>query len=160
MDPISTLLTAYMSTVMANSNEVLNDVNDIALTSESITYENVNVPFQHQLWKIDNASVCASYSEKMSVYADCTVKAKSLFKTLCDELPEASKENLKIRQLKNMYCHASINYEPTIALITNPKELTTERAIEKQCNLLILKTMDNKDSELIAEKDLICGMRE
>lgn len=159
MDPTSVLLAAYISTVMANSNEALNDVNDIALTSESITYENVNVPFQHQLWKINNASVCASYSEKMSVYAECTVKAKSLFTTLCNELPEANQENLKVRQLKAMYCNASDNYEPTIALISDPKAITTERAIEKQCNLLILKTMDDNDSELLAEKDLICGMR-
>jgi hypothetical protein len=153
MDPTSMLLAAYIASVMANSNEALNDVNDIALSSESITYENVTVPFQHQLWSINSASVCASYSDKMSVYADCTVKAKSLFTALCDELPETSKENLKVTQLKGMYCKASVEYEPTIALISNPKELSTERVIEKQCNLLILKTMDNKDSELIAEKE-------
>jgi hypothetical protein len=160
MDPISTLLAAYISAITATGNQIPADINDNTINSEVITYADVNIPFQYQMWAINNESVCATYTEKMSVYAECTVKAKSLFTTLCNDLPEGNSENTKASLLKNMYCNASVNYGPTIALITKPKPLTSERAIEKQCNLLILKTMDNKDSELLAEKELICGMRE
>ena len=42
--------------------------------------------------------------------------------------------------------------------ISNPNELTELRKREKQCNLLILKTMGNKNNELIAARDLVCEL--
>ena len=159
MEPISTLLAAYLLTVTSSINQNLTDVNSTAITTENIIYENVKVPFQYHSWHINNTSVCESYNEDMAVYAECTIKAKSLFTTLCNEIPATDQDNTKATKLKNMYCNASVNYEPTIALISRPKTLSNEEAINKECNLLILKTMDNQYPELLPEKEMICGMR-
>lgn len=157
MDPVSTFLAAFLSTATTNVHQQVSDIYGTELQTEFIEYEGMNISFQHQMWRIKNNTVCSSYSQGMPDYSKCTVKVKTLFRTFCKELSKRNDSHWKTKKVRNMYCTAAVNYLPVIAEISNPKEITEQREREKQCNLLILKTMGNKNSELIAERDLVCG---
>jgi hypothetical protein len=156
IDPVSTFLAALLSTATTNVHEQISDIYGTELKTEFIESEEMNISFQYQMWKVKNNTVCSSYSQGTPSYSKCTVKAKSLFSGICKELSKRNDSNWKIKKTKNMYCNALVNYQPVIATISNPKELTEQREKEKQCNLLILKTMGNKNKDLIAERDLMC----
>lgn len=157
IDPVSTFLAAYLSAATTNVHQKVSDIYGTELTTEFIEYEEMNISFQYQMWKVKNNTVCSSYSQGTPAYSKCTVKAKLLFKGICKELSKRNDANWKAKKMRNMYCNASVNYQPVIATISNPKELTAQRKKEKQCNLLILKTMGNKNKDLISEKNLMCG---
>ena len=159
MDPVSAFLAATISAATTNVKQNLLDIQGTEIKTEVIDYQGMKIPFQYQLWRIRNKSVCSNYSQSMKVYSQCSLKAKYLFNDICDELSSRKSSNWKVKKMQNMYCNAAIDYKPIIASISNPKEITEKREKEKQCNLLILKTMGNNDSELIAERDLVCGQR-
>jgi hypothetical protein len=158
MDPVSAFLAAYISAATTNVHLQVSDIYGTEIKTEFIEYEDMNISFQYQMWKIKSKTVCSSYSQGAPIFSKCTVQAKSLFSKLCKELTKRNLDsNWKIKKTKNMYCNASVNYRPVIATISNPKGQTKQRKKEKQCNLLILKTMGNKNKDLIAERDLMCG---
>ena len=103
--------------------------------------------------------MCSSYNQKMELYSQCSLKAKSLFNEICEDLSNRKLSHWKAKKIQNMYCNAAINYEPVIASISNPKKVTENRENEKKCNLLILKRMEDKSPELIAERDLVCAKK-
>lgn len=156
MDPVSAFLAAYISAATTNVHLQVSDIYGTEIKTEFIEYEDMNISFQYQMWKVKNNTVCSSYSQGTPTFSKCTVKAKSLFSKLCKELTKRNDSNWKIKKTKNMYCNASVNYQPVIATISTPKGKTKQREKEKQCNLLILKTMGNKNKDLIAERDLMC----
>jgi len=157
MDPVSAFLATYISAATTNIHQQVSDVYGTKLQTEFIEYGGMNISFQHQMWEVKSNTVCNSYSQGMPAYSKCTVKAKVLFTTFCKELTKRDNSHWKVKKMTNMYCNASVNYKPVIASISNPNELTEQRKREKQCNLLILKTMGNTNKDLIAEKDLVCG---
>ena len=156
IDPISTFLAAYLSAVSTDVQQQVSDIYGTEIKTEFIEYENINISFQYQMWKIKNNTVCSSYNQEMAGYSKCTVKAKAFFTDICKGLTKRNDTNWKVKKLKNMYCNASVNYLPVIANISSPKGLNVAREKEKKCNLLILKTMNNKNKELIPERDLMC----
>lgn len=156
IDPVSIFVASYLSVVSSTVHEKVSDIYGTELKTEFIQYENMNISFQYQMWKIKSKTVCTSYDKGNQNYSKCTIKAKVLFTEMCKELTKGNHSNWKMKKLKRMYCNASINYQPFIASISNPKVTTEERDREKKCNLLILKTMGNKNKDLIAEKNLAC----
>lgn len=157
MDPLSTFFAAYISTVTTNVHNNVSDIYGLKIKTEVIEYDGTKVKFQYQLWKIKPKTVCATYKQKMLDYSTCTVKAQKLFSAICDELPTNNKSHWKTKKIKNMYCNAAVNYQPVVAIIAKPIKVDEQRDIEKKCNLLILKTMNNKNKDLLAEKSVVCG---
>ena len=157
MDPVTAFIAAYLTTATNQVNQQVSDIYGTAIKTEFIEYEGMNISFQYQMWRIKHNTVCSSYSQKMAIYSQCTIKAKVLFNSLCKELSERKDSHWKAKKIKNMFCTAGVAYKPVIANISNPKELSESRANEKKCNLLILKTMNNRNKDLIAEKKLVCG---
>jgi len=157
MDPVSTFLAAYISAVTTSVQQNVTDIYGTEIKTEFIKYKGMNISFQYQLWRIRDKSVCASYDQGMPTYSKCTINAKSLFKDICKELSTLNNQHWKTKKIQNMYCNASISYTPVIATVSNPKALSAQRKREKRCNLLILKTMGNKNKDLIAEKKVICA---
>ena len=149
IDPVSAFFAAYVSAINTNVHENISDIYGTELKTEFVQYENMNISFQYQIWKIKSNTVCTSYNQGDTNHSKCTIKAKSFFTEMCKELTKRNNSNWKMKKLKNMYCNASINYQPVIANISNPKGITEEREREKKCNLLILKTMGNKNKDLI-----------
>lgn len=156
LDPVSIFIASYLSVVSSNVHEKISDIYGTELKTEFVQYENMNISFQHQMWNIKNKTICTSYNQGDPNYSKCTIKAKAFFTDMCKELTKRNHSNWKMKKLKKMYCNASINYQPFVASISNPKVTTEERDREKKCNLLILKTMGNKNKDLIAEKKLAC----
>jgi hypothetical protein len=79
-----------------------------------------------------------------------------MFTELCTQLSSMENLNPKGRSLSNMYCNASLSYKPMIAYISEPKQKTEQEIKEKECNLMILKAMQDSSLEIIELKEKVC----
>tara|TARA_R110002033_G_scaffold99376_1_gene147772 strand:+ start:2964 stop:3440 length:477 start_codon:yes stop_codon:yes gene_type:complete len=157
MDPFSQLFAAYLHTVSNSIAEVYVDSMNTTVTSQSLVYNDTNIRFQHQLWKIKPNSVCSDLEQQATQFSKCTQQAKTMFTELCTQLSSMENLNQKGRSLSNMYCNASVNYKPMVAYISQPKEKTEQELKERECNLMILKGMLDKSPETLEQKEKACG---
>jgi iron uptake system EfeUOB component EfeO/EfeM len=156
MDPFSQLFAAYLYTVSNSIAEVYVDSMNTTVTSQSLVYNDTNIRFQHQLWKIKPNSVCSDLEQQATQFSKCTQQAKAMFTELCIQLSSMKNLNQRGRSLSNMYCNASLNYKPMVAYISEPKPKTEQELKEQDCNLMILKTMQDNSSETLRQKDKVC----
>ncbi|WP_286266789.1 hypothetical protein [Thalassotalea atypica] len=140
MSVVALSLTSYVLSLSGNVQD--NDHQRMALTETSllINFQELNIPFKHQNWKIIDESVCANRDRNSSDYSQCTVGAKSLFRQICTALTNKRSPYWHHQKYKTMYCDAAVNYAPLVATITYGDD-TQMSAIEKECNKLILKAM-------------------
>ncbi|WP_350999870.1 hypothetical protein [Shewanella sp. TB7-MNA-CIBAN-0143] len=156
MDPFSQLFAAYLHTVSNSIAEVYVDSMNTTVTSQSLVYNDTNIRFQHQLWKIKPTSVCSDLEQQATQFSKCTQQAKAMFTELCTQLSSMENLNQKGRSLSNMYCNASLSYKPMIAYISEPKQKTEQELKEKECNFMILKAIQDNSSETLKQKDTAC----
>jgi iron uptake system EfeUOB component EfeO/EfeM len=156
MDPFSQLFAAYLHTVSNSITEVYVDSMNTTVTSQSLVYNDTNIRFQHQLWRIKPNSVCSDLEQQATQFSKCTQQAKAMFTELCTQLSSMENLNQKGRSLSNMYCNASLTYKPMVAYISEPKQKTEQELKEKECNLMILKVMQDNSSETSKQKDIAC----
>lgn len=156
MDPISTVLSGYIISISSYIQEDYRSRVGLELTPLVIKHNKMDIPFQHQIWKIKDKSVCELYKQNSAKYSKCTINAKSLFTEICSELSKKKSNNWQHQKYQNMYCNASITYKPMVASISSGSSSKKSDA-EKKCNELILKAMSNKDKELIARRDQACN---
>ena len=116
MDPISYMFSAYLNSVQTTMHKQITDIMGAELKSVEIEYKGEKIPFQYQIWKVRDQSVCSNVKYNVSEYSRCTIKASELFFELCTELSKNTAGNL--RQTKNMYCNAAVSFKPTIAQIS------------------------------------------
>ncbi len=157
MDPFSQLFAAYLHTVSNSIAEVYVDSMNTTVTSQSLVYNDTNIRFQHQLWKIKPNSVCSDLEQQAIQFSKCTQQAKAMFTELCTQLSSMENLNQRGRSLSNMYCNASLNYKPMVAYISQPKKKNEQELKEKECNLMILKAMQDKSPETLEQKEKACG---
>ncbi|RPA50733.1 hypothetical protein EGC79_11670 [Shewanella vesiculosa] len=156
MDPFSQLFAAYLHTVSNSIAEVYVDSMNTTVTSQSLVYNDTNIRFQHQLWKIKPNSVCSNFEQQATQLSKCTQQAKAMFTELCNQLSSMENLSQKGRSLSNMYCNASLSYKPMVAYISEPKQKTEQELKEKECNFMILKAMQDNSSETLKQKDTAC----
>jgi hypothetical protein len=157
MDPLSQFFAAYLHTVSNSIAEVYVDSMNTTVTSQSLVYNDTNIRFQHQLWKIKPNSVCSDLEQQATSFSKCTQQAKTMFTELCTQLSSMETLNQRGRSLSNMYCNASLNYKPMVAYISEPKQKSEQELKEKECNLMILKAMQDKSPETLEQKEKACG---
>jgi hypothetical protein len=157
MDPLSQLFAAYLYTVSNSIAEVYVDSMNSTVTSQSLVYNDTNIRFQYQLWKIKPNSVCSDLEQQVTQLSKCTQQAKAMFTELCTQLFSMENLNQKGRSLSNMYCNASLTYKPMVAYISEPKQKSEQELKEKECNLMILKVMQNNSDGIIKQKNKTCG---
>ncbi|MBB1320184.1 hypothetical protein [Shewanella sp. SR43-8] len=157
MDPFSQFFAAYLHTVSNSIAEVYVDSMNTTVTSQSLVYNDTNIRFQHQLWKIKPNSVCSDLEQQATQFSKCTQQAKAMFTELCTQLSSMENLNQRGRSLSNMYCNASLTYKPMVAYISEPKQKSEQELKEKECNLMILKVMQNNSDEIIKQKNKTCG---
>jgi hypothetical protein len=157
MDPFSQLFAAYLHTVSNSIAEVYVDSMNTTVTSQSLVYNDTNIRFQHQLWKIKPNSVCSDIEQQATQLSKCTQQAKAMFTELCTQLSSMENLNQKGRSLSNMYCNASLTYKPMIAYISEPEQKTEQELKQKECNLMILKAMQDSSEEVMKKKNRVCG---
>ncbi len=101
MDPIAYVFSAYLNSVQTATYDHLTDSIGTEIRAVVIEYEGVSVPFQFQMWRIKNRSVCRNLDQNIAAYSKCTIKASKLFNQLCSELPtKRSKDWRYIKKLK------------------------------------------------------------
>lgn len=157
MDPLSQLFAAYLQAASNNIADHYMDSMNTTVTTQSLVYHGTTIRFQHQLWKIRPNSVCTDFEQQATQYSKCTQQAKAMFTELCTQLSNMDNLNQKGRKLSNMYCNASLTYKPMIAYISEPEQKTEQELKQKECNLMILKAMQDKSPEALEQKEKACG---
>ncbi len=157
IDPLSQLFAAYLHTVSNSITEAYTDSMNTTVTTKSLVYHNTNIRFQHQLWKIRPNSVCANLTQQATQFSKCTQQAKGMFTELCSELSNTENLSNKGHSLSNMYCNASLSYKPMVAYISEPEQKSEQELKQKECNLMILKAMQDSSEEALKQKEKACG---
>ena len=157
MDPIALVLAAYMDSVQSTVNARVSDTLGTEVKALIIEYQGVPVPFQYQMWRVKDKSVCSRYQSDLTYYSHCTVTAKELFTTLCSQLSQTPSDHWRYIKTKNMYCNAAVSYEATIAWIGGADEETEDEKAKAACNLAIAAALGSRDPRVIAERDGVCG---
>ena len=157
MDPISLVFSAYLDAVQSSVHTQLTDTLGTEVKAMMIDYQGVEVPFQYQIWRVKDQSVCSSYESDLVHYSKCTVTAKKLFTALCTQLSQKPSAHWRYTKTKNMYCNAAVSYKPTIARIGAAEERTEDEEARAACNLAIVAALGSRDPEVIAERDRVCG---
>ena len=160
MDPLSQLFSVYLESVSNNVSKIYSDNLNTTITTKVLRYENTEIRFQHQLWRIRNDSVCANLIHDSTHYSKCTQLAKTMFNEVCVSL--SSNENLssKGRSISNMYCNATMTYKPMVAQISQPKVKTAQQFEDQLCNQLILEAMQNDNEDIQKQKEAACSKRD
>lgn len=156
MDPFSQFFAAYLHTISNSIAEVYVDSMNTTITSQSLVYNDTNIRFQHQLWKIKPNSVCSDFEGQVTQLSKCTQQAKTMFTELCTQLSSMENLNPRGRSLSNMYCNASLTYKPMVAYISESEYKSEQELKEKECNLMILKAMQQEYLEVIRNKNNTC----
>lgn len=157
MDPLSQLFVTYLQVASNNIADHYMDSMNTTVTTQSLIYNDTQIRFQHQLWKIRPKSVCSDLEQQATQYSKCSQQAKAMFTELCTQLSNKTDLNQKGRKLSNMYCNASLNYKPMIAYISEPKAKTEQELKQQECNLMLLRAMQDKSPEVIKQKEVACG---
>lgn len=156
MDPISLALSTYLNHVQVNIHQQVTDIMGTEVQAVSIKHEGLNISYQYQLWKIKDKSVCNKYRNQLARYSGCTIKAKSLFNTLCSKLNKKKNTHWKHKKIKNMYCNAAISYKPMIASITPASNESPIQLARKECNQAIVAAMGANDRSLELKQKEVC----
>ena len=156
MDPVALLFAVYLDSI---SNHVTTQATD-AMGSEvkaiAISYQGMDVSFQHQGWRVKDKSVCQPHQAKLTQYSKCTLAAKALFGDLCARLSEKPSKHWRHGRSKTMYCNAAVSYRPTVASIGKASEETEDEKARAVCNLAIAAALGSRDPVVIGERERIC----
>ncbi|MDF1762896.1 MAG: hypothetical protein P1U57_05765 [Oleibacter sp.] len=132
------LTAAIASLMMLPGQHMGNEIIESAgyeVKSVVIDHNGIDVPFSYQLWKVIPKSVCSSYSQNISGFSKCTLAAKDLFTETCLHYDFGSLNNRNSYKLKNMFCNASVSYQPVLANVqwsSEPSEIDQARS---DCNV-------------------------
>lgn len=160
MEPVSLLFSAYLNIVQSNVHSHLADSIGTEIKAIRIEYQGMMIPFQHQMWRIREGSVCNSYSPNIQTYSQCTLKASSLFSDLCTYLSENPQNHWRHAKSKNMYCNAAITFNPVVASISVAPEQSDLTKARKACNTATISAMGSSDPSLISERKVACAKYE
>lgn len=157
MDIISAAIGSYLNL----SNNLLTDsfIESINLEEKSISfnYEGYKVHYQHKNWVIKEKSVCSKYQKKdYREYSNCTVKAKKVFKQLCNNMVAKPINSPFNDSLTLMYCNMAENYKPVIARASISKPDSQLRKHQRECNNKILKEREYRSPENTQARQSAC----
>ena len=116
------------------------------------------ISYRHQLWKVEEASVCAEQKGNIKQFSTCTVAAKSMFGEACLRLQTHPEEHWKHLRLKEMYCTFASTFQPTIAAISWGEEEETELSIAKRnCSTATAAAIGTRSPRILKKRDIGCG---
>jgi hypothetical protein len=159
MEPISILFSSFLTGMTGGLQNHFTDVMGTEIQAQVVEYQNQKVDYQYQLWQIKAPSVCARVKNShLSNYSSCTTSAKELFTETCSYLQANPQQHWKHTKLKNMYCVAASNYEPTIAQLTRPTQDEAQLWDAKQkCSLLTLEARNTNSKKIAKKRDAACS---
>ena len=157
MDPVSLLFTAYLDSIQNTVHGRMTGLHGTEIKAVMIEYQGVEVPYQYQLWRVRDRSVCLPYKSQLTQFSKCTLAAKALFRDLCAQLSDKPSTQWRHSKLKNMYCNAAVSFEATVARIGVAGERSKEEAARVECNLALAAPLGSRDAVVIAERERVCG---
>lgn len=155
MDPVSILFSAYLNSVIDNTNSDPSDT-DAEPHSLVITYEKLDIPFQYQAWRILDTSVCETYSKDVGDLTECSLKAKAMFQSLCNELSRKPQEGEKFTNTQKMYCDAADSYKPKMASIKVGGGSDELQRARQRCNAAVVEAMGRNNAALDVNRGEAC----
>lgn len=145
MDPFAALFAAVLHSSSNAVNNELQDVLGTEIRAVIVEHNDQHISFQHQLWQIRDASVCADKKSRVGEFSECTVAAKAFFADACRYLQENRGIGWRYDKTKNMYCSASISFQPTVAFVAPAGQATPLESARRECNNLILKASASEE---------------
>ena len=155
MDPVSLLFTAYLDSIQNTVHARFTDLHGTEIQAVMIDYQGVKVPYQYQLWRVKDQSVCLPYKSQITQFSKCTLAAKALFGDLCTQLNDKPRNHWRHSKLKNMYCNAAVSFEPTVRGLVWLRRGLRMRRLGGACNLAIAAALGSRDPVVIGER--VCG---
>ncbi len=157
MDALSAVFASYLDAVSTITAKHMTDVIGTEVEAVIIEHDGYQVPFKHQMWRINERSICDNYRQEMTQFAGCTVAAKDLFERTCHHLQVNPDEHWKHKKLKNMYCNAAVSFQPTIANLQWSKQEGVALADAQQaCSLATLEAVNHSNAETGKRRDQAC----
>ena len=77
MDPVSLLFTAYLDSIQNTVHARFTDRHGTEIKAVMIDCQRVEVPYQYQLWRVRDKSVCQPYKSQITQFSKCTLAAKA-----------------------------------------------------------------------------------
>ena len=106
MGPISFVFSAYVDAVLNIVHKKMTDSFGIEVKAVVIDYQTVSIPFQHQMWRVKDKTVCLLYQSDLTRYSQCTLTAKRLFVELCTQLSKKPSAHWRLSKSKDMHCYS------------------------------------------------------
>tara|TARA_R110002050_G_scaffold57423_5_gene129171 strand:+ start:83875 stop:84378 length:504 start_codon:yes stop_codon:yes gene_type:complete len=158
MEPISIIFSSFLAGMTGDLTNHITNVMGTEVQVQIVEYQNQQIDYQYQLWKVKDPSVCARIkTNDLSHYSSCTLIAKTFFTDTCSYLQTHPQQNWKYTKLKNMYCLAAVNFKPTIAQISRPTEAESKLWDAKQkCSLLTLNARSTGSRAVAKQRDKAC----
>lgn len=156
MDPVSYLFATYLNAVQTTTHNHFKEAIGTEVEAVVIEYEGTKIPFQYQMWRIREDSVCSQLQSRIGDYSQCSVKASRLFHELCAQLPMTDNTNWRYAKTRNMYCNAAVSYKPTIATISSESPESELVQAKKKCNVATIDAMGSNDPAAIGYRDRTC----
>jgi len=76
MDPVSLLFTAYLDSIQNTVHARFTDLHGTEIKAVMIDYQGVEIPYQYQLWRVRNKSVCQPYKSHITKFLSAPWRRK------------------------------------------------------------------------------------
>ncbi len=165
MDPVTLTLAAFLKVVTHLEARDISDVYDSRVQQVRVLYYGYTIDFRHQLWRIDDESVCA-HLEKTGTAVEqreCSRMASRLFVETCHALQRRGRA--AHIDTRTMYCKAAATFKPRrdpYAGMT-PAERKARKALEaahreaeQACNRYVLDALSSNSLEVLRLRQRYC----
>jgi hypothetical protein len=139
MDPLAALFAAVLHSTSNVVHDQMQDVMGTEIKAVVVDHKDQRISFQHQLWRLRDASVCADKKDRVGEFSNCTLAAKEFFADACRYLQQNRVVGWRYEKTKNMYCAASISFKPTVAFVAPASQAMPLELARRECNNLILQ---------------------
>lgn len=159
MDVVSAVFATYLDVVSNSVHERMTDRMNIEVQAKIVSYQDYQISYSYQLWRIQEKSVCETYSQDLNQKSFCSQAAKSMFRDMCYYLQNNPQTGSKFKKTKNMYCNAATNFKPLISTVSLDDKSDSQKS-KQACSVAILKAMDAPTSENIEARKKVCTENE
>jgi hypothetical protein len=159
LDIVSAVFATYLDAVSNTVHDRFRDSMNTEVTAKIVSYQDYQISYSHQLWKIQDKSVCETYSEDLNQKSLCSQAAKNMFRDMCHYLQNKPQSGSKFKSTKNMYCNAATNFKPLIATVSFNEKSENQKS-KQACSVAILKAMDEPTDSNIQARKKACSQND
>ncbi|WP_100657049.1 hypothetical protein [Alteromonas flava] len=155
MDVVSAIFATYIDAVSNKFHDRLTDQFGTEVQAKVVQYNGHSISYSHQLWRIQDKSVCGTIDNDLNQKSRCTQAAKAMFNEMCMYLQSNPQSGWRYTKTKNMYCNAATNYKPVIATVSFDEQSDSKKK-QEACSVATLRVMESATAENIKARDIAC----